>query len=134
MELTQDILIEIEIDRIKYGPCGGFFSFLHHDGPICEWIHNVMGRVNYILNEKPQAEIYTRLRHIIYLDVAKIPAITELKSLNDDYQAKLKLFDDDYWSKRKPLDDEILRYIRLEIPDCGWDGKTIFGKKDVNPR
>jgi hypothetical protein len=53
----------------------------------------------------------------------------KLKLLDADYDAKLKLLDADYNAKCKPLDDEILAYILKHIPDCPWDGKTIFPEK-----
>ena len=97
-----DAKTQAEYARIKAGPHTGNFTLLHHDGPIIEQSNDVMERVDYIFHEKPAVEHYDRLRHIYFVR----------KPLYADYVAK-----------RKPLDAEILSLI----PDCSWNGKTIFG-------
>ena len=54
----------------------------------------------------------------------------QVKLLRDAYEAQVKLLRDAYEAQVKPLRDEILVYLRSLIPNCGWDGKTIFGKKE----
>mgnify|MGYP001560056183 CR=1 FL=1 len=94
---------QAEYDRIKAGPQKGAFTFLHHEGPVVEESSNIMERIEYILTDKPQDEHYTRLRHIV-----SIPAPA----------------DKAYQEAIAPADKAILALI----PNCGWDGKTIFGK------
>ena len=118
-------LIDAEIARIKAGSHSGAFTFLHHEGPVVEKSHNIMEWVNCILTQKPAEERLTRLQHIYWVP----------PELYDDYQAKLKLLYagnqakweslyGDHQAKLKSLDDEVLAII----PNCKWDGKTIFGK------
>ena len=137
-----DAEIQAEYDRIKKGPQSGWFTFLHHNGPIIEISQDVMERINYILREKSKDEILTRLRHIYPMDDAYLAKrkplyddyLAKRKPLDDGYEAKLKplydgylakrkSLDDGYEAKRKSLDDEIL----VLIPKCQWDGKTILG-------
>lgn len=99
---NMDQRTQIEFDRIKAGPHQGYFTLLHHQGPIIEESENVMERVGAILRDKPPAEHYTRLRHIYPIPLAAWKA----------YQEAIA-------SSQK---------VALEsIPNCGWDGKTIFG-------
>ena len=134
---------QIEYDRIKAGPHEGYFTFVHHQGPVVEYSDNVMERVTDILSgrsDKPEWQQYDRLRHIYWLDPVKIPAIAQVQTLWDAYNAQVKALWDAFDAQEKPLRDacntqekplrdEILVYLRLLIPDCRWDGKTIFGKQ-----
>ena len=45
--------------------------------------------------------------------------------LDADYEAKRAPLYADYEAKRAPLDAQIIAYIRVHIPDCVWDGKTL---------
>ena len=45
--------------------------------------------------------------------------------LDADYEAKRALLDADYEAKRALLDAEILAYIKMNIPDCAWNGRTL---------
>src|SRR3990167_5128775 len=164
--------IQAEVDRLKAGPQSGWFTFLHHEGPIAEKSANVMERVGYILREKAKNEspekILARLQHIY-------PMPTDLRGdyeaqwkvldgdywakwelLRGDYDAKWNALGGDYWAKWKLLRDdyeakrELLRAdyeakrellrgdydakrevlddnIPALIPNCKWNGETIFG-------
>jgi hypothetical protein len=46
-------------------------------------------------------------------------------SLDADYEAKRAPLDADYEAKRASLGAEILVYIKMNIPDCAWNGKTL---------
>ena len=78
------------------------FAFLHHEKPV-EESHNVMERVAYVKREKPKREVWIRLHNMMYLDPALCAAI----------------------AKCAPFYAEILAYIKTEIPDCAWNGKTL---------
>ena len=106
-----DERVEKELARLRAYPQGGYYTFLHHEGPIVEHSRNLEERVGYILKDKPKSEVYDRLRHIYWA--------------GDDYAAKREPLGDDYYVKVKLLDDEILTII----PNCSWDGKSIFGTK-----
>ena len=45
--------------------------------------------------------------------------------LDADYEAKRAPLYADYKAKHAPLDAEILAYIKSNIPDCAWNGKTL---------
>jgi hypothetical protein len=116
------------------GPKKGWFGLLHHDR-LYEESHNVMERVDYTKAHKPANEVEIRLHNMIYLGgcaaVKKRKALTagyyaKLKLLDADYNAKCKPLADDYYAKCKLLYAEILAYILSHIPDCPWDGETIF--------
>ena len=119
------------------GPTEGYFSLLHHEGPLVEHSHDVMERIRYIDTNKPVSEVAIRKAHIVYLDPAEVPAVLKRKPLYDDYKAKLKPLDDDYEVKRKPLyddykaklkplEDEIVAYIRPLINDWRWNGERLI--------
>ena len=56
-------------------------------------------------------------------------------SLYADYEAKRATLYADYEAKRATLDAEILAYIKLNIPDCSWNGTTLVfpQPQDVGP-
>ena len=125
--------IQAEVDRIKAGPHEGSFTFPHHEGPVVEKSDNIMERVEYILTEKARTEtpeqIYTRLRHIYYVpeEIAKTAAKAIYdKTCNDAKALYDKTCNDAGAIYDKTRDDAGV--LKL-IPDCKWDGKTIFGGK-----
>ena len=119
------------------GPTSGTFGLLHHE-VLCESSHDVMERVYYIKNNKPKNEVAVRLHNLIYLGGCE--AATDYKAkcaplyadyeakcapLDADYEAKRVALYADYEAKRAPLYAQIIAYIRVHIPDCAWDGKTL---------
>ena len=86
------------------GPTSGTFGLLHHE-VLCESSHDVMERVYYIKNNKPKNEVAVRLHNLIYLGGCEAAT--------------------DYKAKCAALDAQIIAYIRVHIPDCVWDGKTL---------
>ena len=46
-------------------------------------------------------------------------------ALGADYEAKRDALGADYKAKRDALGAQIIAYIRVHIPDCAWDGKTL---------
>ena len=109
----------------KYtGPTAGYFAFVHHR-VLWEYSPDIMERVAYIESDKPEHERETRLRHLLYLDPIKCPAVAKIKLLNDDYEAKRKFLNDDYEAKRKLLEAQVLAYATETIPAFQWDGKTL---------
>ena len=109
--------------RYNYtGPTKGWFGFLHHD-QLCEESHDVNKRIDYVKREKPKNEVTIRLHNMIYLGGCE--ATAKLAPLDAAYEAKLAPLDADYAAKRAPLNAEILAYIKSNIPDCAWNGKTL---------
>jgi hypothetical protein len=120
--------------RYNYtGPTKGWFAFLHHE-QLCEESHDVNERLDYVKRQKPKNEVAIRLHNMIYLGGCE--AIAKLAPLDADYEAKLAALDADYKAKRAPLyadykakcaplDAEILAYIKANIPDCAWNGRTL---------
>ena len=120
--------------RYNYtGPTKGWFGFLHH-AQLCEESHDVNKRIDYVKREKPKNEVAIRLHNMIYLGgceatakLAPLDAAYEAKRapLDADYAAKRAPLYADYEAKVAPLYAEILAYIKSNIPDCAWDGKTL---------
>ena len=112
-ESLMDAKTQIEYDRIKAGPHEGRFTFLHHEGPVVEESKNVMERVGFILRDKPETEHYDRLRHIYYVPL-KIMRVYDAAMAEPQ-----RVYDAAMAEAEKPI-------VAL-IPDCAWDGNTIFG-------
>ena len=93
------------------GPTKGWFGFLHHE-QLCEQSHDVNERIHYVKREKPKNEVAIRLHNMIYLGGCE--ATTKRDALYADYKIE-----------RDALDAEILAYIKSNIPDCAWNGKTL---------
>ena len=120
--------------RYNYtGPTKGWFAFLHHE-QLCEESHDVNERLDYVKREKPKNEVAIRLHNMIYLGgceaIAKRAALdadyeAKCVALYADYEAKFAPLAADYAAKRAPLDAEILAYIKSNMPDCAWNGKTL---------
>ena len=55
------------------GPKSGYFTLLHHEGPLMEWSHNVMDRIDFIKREKSSIEVPIRLRHIVHYAIELTP-------------------------------------------------------------
>ena len=120
--------------RYNYtGPTKGWFGFLHHE-QLYEESHNVNERLDYVKREKPKNEVAIRLHNMIYLGgceamakLAPLYADYEAKRapLDADYEAKLAPLDADYEAKLATRDAKILAYIKSNIPDCAWNGKTL---------
>ena len=108
------------------GPKSGTFGLLHHE-VLCESSHDVMERVDYIKKHKPKNEVAVRLHNLIYLGGCEAATDYEAKRgpLYADYEAKCDALYADYDAKRAPLYAEILAYIKSNIPDCAWNGKTL---------
>jgi hypothetical protein len=105
------------------GPTVGFFSLLHHQGPLVEWSDNVMERIRYIDREKPLRERDIRKAHIVYLDPKKIPAVAKRDSLYADHQAQ-----------RDSLYADIIAHIKPLIADFRWNGKELVFESAVRQR
>ena len=120
--------------RYNYtGPTKGWFGFLHHD-QLCEESHDVNKRIDYVKRAKPKNEVAIRLHNMIYLGGCEATAKrapldadyeAKLAPLYADFKAKLAPLDADYEAKRALLDAEILAYIKMNIPDCAWNGRTL---------
>ena len=112
--------------RYNYtGPTKGWFGFLHHE-QLCEESHNVNERIYYVKRAKPKNEVAIRLHNMIYLGGCE--AVAKRAALNADYadyEAKRAALNADDKAKRAALDAKILDYIKMNIPDCAWNGKTL---------
>jgi len=122
-------------------PTWGWYTFLHHQGPIIEYSDNVVKRLDYIRAWKPKGEIPIRLQHIAYVDFRRIPqeymvavnlydtaqhfAVTKGSTANDDGWAiaHARLSD----AKHK-YQGELTALAFEHVPDCYWDPlhETIF--------
>ena len=138
------------------GPTNGIFGLLHHEQlwesshDVMERVeyvkeskpaHEVSIRLhNMIYLGGCEAAIkcdalyadYKAKRGTLYADYkAKLDTLyvdheAKLDTLYADYEAKRDALSADYKAKRDVLEAEIRDYIFAHIPDCAWDGKTLF--------
>ena len=125
------------------GPTVGWFGLLHHR-KLFEFSHNIMERVDYVRREKFKSEVATRLWNMIYIDPVDCHAPAKHTPLVADYGARYRAayygakicpgadlavksaeLYADYEVKNALLEGEIVAYIRSQIPDCAWNGKTL---------
>ena len=105
------------------GPATGYFTLLHHKGPLAEWSSDVSERIRYIKTEKATAEIPVRLRHIVYVPGKMIPKI--LQKADADWQkadADRRKADAD-WQKADA--EKLTAYLRKHVKNCAWNGHEI---------
>ena len=115
------------------GPTKGYFAFLHHR-ELFEKSHNVMERVAYVKQYKPDHEIPTRLHNMIFLPFMTDKWYADYNAkqapLYADYDAKQAPLYADYRAKLASLDVGILTFIRSHIPNCAWSGyELVFPTK-----
>ena len=115
--------ISIELDRLRSGPQAGQFTFLHHAGPVLEYASNLQNRINVILREKPESEHLIRLRHIYFVPPEMVVVYNEAvapawKAYNEAVASAGKAYNEAVASAELP--------ILALIPDCKWNGSTIF--------
>src|SRR3972149_1893318 len=137
------------------GPAKGWFGFLHHERVCEEShdvneridyvkrekpknevpirLHNMiyLGECAAIAKRAALYAGYKAKRAPLEADYkakrAPLDADYEVKSapLYADYKAKRAALDAGYEAKRAAMRAEILAYIKLHIPDCAWNGKTL---------
>ena len=87
----------------------------------------------------PLAADYEAKRALLYADYEAKRALlyadykAKRVALYADYEAKFAPLAADYAAKRAPLDAEILAYIKSNMPDCAWNGKTLVFPCDELP-
>ena len=136
------------------GPKSGYFTLLHHLGPLVEWSDNVMERVEYIKSNKAAFEIPIRLRHIVFVPKKMQPkalqkAYADWRKANADWRKadadRRKAYAD--WRKayadwqkadadREKADAnwqkagavKLPAYLHKHATDCKWNGKEIVFK------
>ena len=125
-------------------PTAGWFTCLHHEGPPIEWSHDVRERIAYIHSDKPAGEIPTRLHHIAHVHEGRVPpaydeawkahveawkAYVEARKAYDEawkaYDEAWKAYDEAW----KACVDDLNGLVRELVPDCQWNGTTIFSKE-----
>jgi outer membrane murein-binding lipoprotein Lpp len=137
------------------GPTKGWFGFLHHEqlyeeshdvnerieyvkrekpkNGVAIRLHNMiyLGGCEAIAKLATLNADYNAKRATLDADYnAKLATLNadynaKLATLYADYNAKLATLYADYDAKRAPLDAEIFTYIKINIPDCAWNGKTL---------
>ena len=140
--------IQAEYDRLKAYPLVGEYTFLHHEGPIIERTDCLMERVDYIICHKPRSEQLVRLRHIqrippdILAEYERVtaPAWAEYKRVTaparaecDRAWAEYKRVKAQAWAEYERVKTPAASPVLALIPDCQWDGKSIFGKHTTRP-
>ena len=133
------------------GPTKGLFTLLHHEGPLLEWSDDVMKRVKYINEKKPEYERAIRLRHIVFFpenlwgeklqkECAKWrKADAKWRKADAEWwkadakrrkaDAEWEKADDEWWKEcaewQKAEADKILPYLKQHVEDCKWNGSTL---------
>lgn len=136
----------------------GFFTLLHHEGPIVEWSDDVEERLAYIKSAKPAHEQAVRLRHIVRVPEERCPALYEAwaqyravqqpawaqyRAVEQPAMAQYRAAERPAWAQYEAVDRQAwaqyeaiqqailndpatLALVRELVPDCRWDGETIF--------
>ena len=112
------------------GPKSGYFTLLHHEGPLMEWSHNVMDRIDFIKREKSSIEVPIRLRHIVHYAIELTPGSVQKAEAERQKAYTERLKAEAEWQKAeaewlKAEADKLLVYFRKQVPDHRWDGKEI---------
>ena len=123
--MDEQALIDAEVARIEAGPHSGMFTFLHHKGPIIGQSENVMERIDFILSDKPSSEILIRLQHIYRLPENFQEAIATAEKA---YQEAIATAEKAYQEAKATAEKAAIAII----PNCKWNGKTIFGNGPHN--
>ena len=139
-----DKRIQAEYDRIAKGPHKGWFTLLHHEGPVLEESHDVIERLDFILKEKPEHERLTRLINIVHVPptaCAKYEKVTqsacaEYKKVTQPALAEYEKVKQTAWAEY----EKVMQSARAECekvkqsafkklnPRTTWNGTTIFSK------
>src|SRR3990167_2648345 len=123
-----------------------FALHVHHEGPVIELLTEpIENRINYINANKSSGEIETRLRLLRELTEEEVeqlpPAWVEAYRV---YREAYRVWGEAYraygeadwvWVKAYRVYAPQLEalHTRICLPDCPWDGKTIFPHK-MHPR
>ena len=130
----------------------GYAFHVHHD-TLFEWCFDYDERVKYIKKNKPKHERELRLRLFKLIPKGRIPAKlykagevydkaqeAYYKAQEAYYKAQEAYYKarEAYYKAREAYDKagaalapEIEALHKELCPDCPWDGKTIFSKKEV---
>jgi len=92
------------------------FTLLHHEGPLLEWSDDVMERIKYINEQKPEDERAIRLRHIVFFPEELMGE--KLQKADAELQKA-------YAELQKAYADKILTYLKQHVKDCKWNGTTL---------
>ena len=104
--------IKNEVERLTALPQQGWFTLLHHKGPVIEESQNLMERVNYILQNKPESERLTRLRNIYYV---RPEQVAEYKRIEQSAWAEYKRIRQSAWAEYKRIRQSALaEFERIE--------------------
>ena len=96
------------------GPKYGWFTLLHHAGPLLEYSDDVGERLDYIDRDKLPDERAIRRAHILYFDPARLP------------DAEWRRADAEWRRALQPYAAIIEAFIRANVPDYRWNGSEII--------
>src|SRR3990167_8118854 len=109
-----------------------FALHVHHAGPVIELLTEpIENRINYINANKSSGEIETRLRLLRELTEE------EVEQLPPAWVEAYRVYREADWvwvkAYRVYAPQLEALHTRICLPDCPWDGKTIFPHK-MHPR
>jgi len=136
----------------------GIYRHCHHN-KLFEYVYDEQERINYIINRKPANEVDTRLRLFKPEKMENLPkevkeaykahnkarkareeaykACEEAREAREEALEAYEEANKAYGAMYKVLKEAIVNNMdkleelhRKECPDCPWDGKTIFPKKE----
>ena len=120
------------------------FAFHCHHNQLIECIYDFNKRVEYIKENKPPEEQSLRLRLFQLIPSDRIPAQDSVEWITYDkaweaYKKVREAYDKAGEAYVKAEEAYLLKYsqeleeLHKELcPDCPWDGKTIFTRKNEN--
>jgi len=119
------------------GPTKGLFTLLHHEGPLLEWSDDVMERIKFINEKKPEDERAIRLRHIVFFpeklrgkkmwkaDAERQKAYTEWKKAYTEWKKA-------YAERQKAYTEWKKAYAERQKADAEWQkAYTKWQKADA---
>ena len=109
---------------------------VHHEILIEELTESIQNRIDYIKVQKPKAEISLRLRLLRALEPTEelILAWAEYKKIQQSALAEYEKIRQPAWAEyekiRQPAWAKVEAVHKKVCPNCPWDGKTIFTRKN----
>ena len=111
------------------GPTKGWFTLLHHEGPLYEVSVDVTERFDYINRHKPAHEVAIRLRHIVFVSVDVPPALAEYERVTGPALAEYERVKGQALAEYERVTGQALAAMDAEInsliPDSRWNGETL---------
>ena len=130
------------------GPKNGFFTLIHHQGPLVEYSKNIYERLAFIDTDKASHERLIRKAHILHVPMEMIPTnVVKAYAAWDEavapwaetytYAAWVKAYA--AWVKViAPWDEadtkKLTAYIKDNVTDYRWNGVELDNPRNMNKK